>query len=162
MNKLFWMILALILVSCSNQEKHGVEVVRENKVKVHTIDLGTIVLEDEAAKKVIEFLEWNEIIDHPDLWVSSRFFKETWEEFDEYTAIHEERINPAKLSETEIDSSYFYSVSFSVSRDKMKYYRKYLVTEDKKYLREYLNIYDPKFMGLRIYGDRKRFKGIEQ
>lgn len=131
-------------------------------MKVHTVDLGTIVLEDEAAKKVIDFLEWGEIADHPDLWVRARFFKESWEEFDTYTAIYAEGMDPADLSDEEIDSTYFYSLSFSVSRNQMEYYKKYLETGDRKYLGKYLDVYDPKYMGMRIYGNRKQFKGIEQ
>ncbi len=152
-----------MIFACSHQtNKQVVELISEDKIKVHTVNLGTIVLEDEAAKKVVYFLEWGEIIDHPDLWSTGRFFKEALVEYDEYTAIYEEQVNPAELSEEEIDSTYFYSIDFSVSRDKKKYYMKYHETEDNKYLEKYLDIYDRKYMSMRIYGNRKQFKGIEQ
>ncbi len=163
MKNVFISIL-LLMMGCSESEKQGVELIHEEKMKVHVMDIGTVTLEEEAARIIIEALQYQGILDHPDLWARGRFYKETLIEYDdkEYYDIQEERLDPSEVSEEMIDSTYFYSIAFSISRDKMNYYKKYLETGDLHYLREHVNIYDPKQLSFRVYGDRKRFEGLEQ
>jgi hypothetical protein len=157
-------IFLLLIMGCSESEKQGVELINEEKLIVHVMDIGTVTLEEEAARIIIEALQHDEILHHPDLWASGRFYKEILIEYDdrEYPDIHEERLDPSDVSEAMIDSTHFYSISFSISPEKMNYYKKYLETGDLHYLREHVNIYDPKQLSYRIYGDRKHFGGLQQ
>lgn len=164
MKNIFMSIFLLLITGCSEPEKQGVELIHEEKLIVHVMDIGTVTLEGEAARIIIEVLRHDEILHHPDLWASGRFYKEILIEYDdrEYPDIREERLDPSDVSEEMIDSTYFYSIAFSISRDKMNYYKKYLETDDLHYLREHVNIYDRNQLSFRIYGDRKRFGGLQQ
>jgi len=157
----FTLVVWLIMGCDGPQEEpgQGIEILDDERVLVYIMNLGPFIFENEAAMMILSRLDEKGILHDPDLWVRGSFMKETW---DDPYIIHKEIMHPDEVDDADMDSTYVYSLSFSVSREMMKYYRLFLETDDKEYLGKVVHTFDPKEIGMALYGNRREFKSITQ